>query len=93
MKLNPLEFSLLLWVFISTIAAAKGFTTTSSTNPATLTTGKMAATGDTSAPHPFCLLPGDPSLMLTTNVDLGAKKLEVMKGKQEFSDDASLSPS
>ncbi|KAL7573597.1 hypothetical protein ACA910_008731 [Epithemia clementina (nom. ined.)] len=29
--------------------------------------------------HPFCDLPGDPSLLLTTNVDLGSKKLEIMK--------------
>mmetsp|Transcript_14087 Transcript_14087/g.32615 ORF Transcript_14087/g.32615 Transcript_14087/m.32615 type:complete len:165 (-) Transcript_14087:1339-1833(-) len=31
------------------------------------------------ATHPFCTLPGDPSLILTTNVDLGDKKLEIMK--------------
>lgn len=30
--------------------------------------------------HPFSMLPGDPSLILTTNVDLGDKKLEIMKG-------------
>lgn len=30
-------------------------------------------------PHPFCSLPGDPSLILTTNVDLGDKKMEIMK--------------
>jgi hypothetical protein len=35
--------------------------------------------------HPFCSLPGDPSLLLTTNVDLGDKKLEIMKGKILFS--------
>lgn len=29
--------------------------------------------------HPFCDLPGDPSLILTTNIDLGDKKLEIMK--------------
>lgn len=29
--------------------------------------------------HPFCRLPGDPSLILTTNVDLGDKKLDIMK--------------
>jgi hypothetical protein len=29
--------------------------------------------------HPFCLLPGDPSLLLTTNVDLGEKKMDIMK--------------
>jgi hypothetical protein len=32
------------------------------------------------AHHPFCSLPGDPSLLLTTNVDLGDQKLEIMKG-------------
>jgi len=32
------------------------------------------------APHPFTMLPGDPSLILHTNVDLGDKKLEIMKG-------------
>jgi hypothetical protein len=35
------------------------------------------------ARHPFCDLPGDPSLILTTNVDLGSKKLEIMKGERE----------
>jgi hypothetical protein len=34
------------------------------------------------SPHPFTMLPGDPSLILTTNVDLGDKKLEIMKGKE-----------
>ena len=29
--------------------------------------------------HPFCDLPGDPSLILTTNVDLGDKKMAIMK--------------
>eukprot|EP00980_Cylindrotheca_fusiformis_P022742 scaffold9672_cov112-Cylindrotheca_fusiformis.AAC.5 len=29
--------------------------------------------------HPFNSLPGDPSLHLVTNVDLGDKKLEIMK--------------
>ena len=31
--------------------------------------------------HPFCHLPGDPSLILTTNVDLADKKMEIMKGE------------
>ena len=31
-----------------------------------------------------CELPGDPSLILTTNVNLGATKMDVMKGKQPF---------
>lgn len=30
-------------------------------------------------PHPFLELPGDPSLLLVTNVDLGGKKLDIMK--------------
>jgi hypothetical protein len=30
----------------------------------------------------ICDLPGDPSLILTTNVNLGDKKLEIMKGGQ-----------
>jgi hypothetical protein len=34
--------------------------------------------------HPFCQLPGDPSLILTTNVDLGSAKLDVMKGMLLF---------
>jgi phenylpyruvate tautomerase len=32
-----------------------------------------------SCPHPFTELPGDPSLLLVTNVDLGDKKLGIMK--------------
>lgn len=31
-------------------------------------------------PHPFSELPGDPSLLLVTNLDLGDKKLDIMKG-------------
>ncbi len=31
------------------------------------------------ARHPHCDLPGDPSLILQTNVDLGDKKSDVMK--------------
>jgi hypothetical protein len=37
-------------------------------------------TGESESVHPYCLLPGDPSLILTTNVDLGAQKMEIMKG-------------
>jgi hypothetical protein len=29
--------------------------------------------------HPFSQLPGDPSLLLVTNLDLGPKKLDIMK--------------
>ena len=31
------------------------------------------------ARHPHCDLPGDPSLILTTNIDLGDKKAEILK--------------
>ena len=31
-----------------------------------------------------CELPGDPSLILTTNVDLGSMKMDIMKGKNEL---------
>jgi hypothetical protein len=40
---------------------------------------RMSSTNEDTA-HPFCQLPGDPSLILTTNVDLGDKKMEIMKG-------------
>jgi hypothetical protein len=39
--------------------------------------------GAAPAQHPFCNLPGDPSLYLVTNVDLGDKKLEIMKGEDD----------
>lgn len=47
---------------------------------------KKAMASENSVPshHPFCDLPGDPSLMLTTNVDLGSKKLEIMKGESTY---------
>ncbi len=31
------------------------------------------------SPHPYCDLPGDPSLILNTNVDLGSDKPEILK--------------
>jgi hypothetical protein len=34
--------------------------------------------GDSAVPHPSTL-PGDPSLLMVTNLDLGEKKMEVMK--------------
>ena len=39
----------------------------------------IVAMSDAATPHPFCSLPGDPSLILTTNVSLGDKKLAIMK--------------
>ena len=43
---------------------------------------KMAATLEPGTN--ICDLPGDPSLVLTTNVDLGDKKMEVMKGERFY---------
>lgn len=31
--------------------------------------------------HPFCDLPGDPSMHIVTNVELADKKLDIMKGE------------
>jgi hypothetical protein len=44
-------------------------------------TGHRLNNMSSSQDHPFCSLPGDPSLMLTTNVDLGDKKLDIIKGE------------
>jgi hypothetical protein len=44
------------------------------------TTNEGAGTACAGA-HPFSALPGDPSLHIVTNVDLGDKKLDIMKGK------------
>jgi hypothetical protein len=49
-------------------------------NSAFKTSRKMNSQGCDMSGHPSTL-PGDPSLNLVTNVDLGDKKLEVMKGK------------
>lgn len=43
------------------------------------TTKAPADCGEQQHPHPFSLLPGDPSLILTTNIDLGSKKMDIMK--------------
>lgn len=40
-----------------------------------------SATHQASEGHQICELPGDPSLILTTNVDLGSTKMDVMKGE------------
>eukprot|EP00539_Tryblionella_compressa_P016087 CAMPEP_0178842368 /NCGR_PEP_ID=MMETSP0746-20121128/15463_1 /TAXON_ID=913974 /ORGANISM="Nitzschia punctata, Strain CCMP561" /LENGTH=175 /DNA_ID=CAMNT_0020505685 /DNA_START=21 /DNA_END=548 /DNA_ORIENTATION=+ len=41
---------------------------------------EMSGAKQDSCPHPFSELPGDPSLVMVTNLDLGDKKLEIMKG-------------
>ncbi|VEU33890.1 unnamed protein product [Pseudo-nitzschia multistriata] len=49
-------------------------------NDKDLSTGAAEPAAASSAcPHPFTQLPGDPSLVLVTNLDLGTKKLDVMK--------------
>jgi hypothetical protein len=86
MRLASLVTCVFLLVSLST-TTVKSFTKSSLTHRSSSTSKKMAPTEDhdtASVPHPFCLLPGDPSLMLTTNVNLGAKKLEVMKGEHKF---------
>ena len=55
-------------------------TATTTTTSAAAQPDNMASSSSDNVPHPFCQLPGDPSLILTTNVDLGDKKMEIMKG-------------
>jgi phenylpyruvate tautomerase len=54
-----------------------------SRNPTSFNMAVHADDSDTSqmnsCPHPFTELPGDPSLLVVTNVDLGNKKLDIMK--------------
>lgn len=50
------------------------------------TTMSASASSQMTEEHHYsvCELPGDPSLILTTNVDLGDTKMQVMKGKKRF---------
>lgn len=50
------------------------------------TTMSSSASSRMTGEHHYsaCELPGDPSLILTTNVDLGDTKMHVMKGKKLF---------
>jgi hypothetical protein len=74
--------SILLFIFAFVVplcgAAFLGTATQSKTSITTTTTPIQSRLGMTSD-HPFCDLPGDPSLILTTNVDLGDKKIQIMK--------------
>ena len=89
-----LRFPVLLSLLLT--APAIAFTDTHRPKQASLVTRTTAMSSTSSsedsppAPthHPFCDLPGDPSLMLTTNVDLGAKKMDVMKGKLDISQES-----
>lgn len=81
-----------LLVVVLTSSLANAFTdphVSSAAFPLKTSTSSLTMSSDHTTPsdaatphHPFCDLPGDPSLILTTNVDLGAKKLEIMKGKK-----------
>lgn len=72
----------LLLVYLLRISSTNAFASYSSTKLWSASSKMSSTNDDTSAAalHPFCQLPGDPSLILTTNVDLGDKKLEIMKG-------------
>lgn len=81
-------FAALLGLFTASLLLAESFvpsttTTTKTLAPAVLRHFSTSSSDQTSVmasePHPFCQLPGDPSLILTTNVDLGDKKMEIMK--------------
>ena len=63
------------------ISSAKKDSSTLLTSGAIMNDDDKSQTPCHASPHPFTMLPGDPSLILTTNVDLGDKKLEIMKGK------------
>ena len=53
--------------------------------PSTPTTSLSAELSANSVHHNLiCDLPGDPSLILTTNVDLGSTKIDVMKGTKHL---------
>jgi hypothetical protein len=72
--------SILLFIFAFVVplcGAAFLGTATQSKTSITTTTTIQSRLG--MSDHPFCDLPGDPSLILTTNVDLGDKKLQIMK--------------
>lgn len=62
---------LLIWFAVA--AAVTGF------SPLKGSRNRNLMTSSAATHHPFCDLPGDPSLILTTNVDLGDKKMEIMK--------------
>jgi hypothetical protein len=81
MKVLKVLFSLHLAV------SAVAFSSSSTTNRTKRVSVEMSADGTINndepcmGAHPFNALPGDPSLHLVTNVDLGDKKLEIMKGR------------
>jgi hypothetical protein len=81
---ESLVFGLLLFVSVATAAFIPSSTLNKTPRFAMSKEGATENTPCGSQPHPFSVLPGDPSMVLVTNVDLGDKKLEVMKGKIVF---------
>jgi hypothetical protein len=65
---------LLIFAFVLPLCGAVFIGTGAGSKTSTTTTTRLEMSD-----HPFCDLPGDPSLILTTNVDLGDKKLQIMK--------------
>lgn len=78
-------FSLLILQILSLLGLATVDPVFAFLNPCFVKSNQqeLAVTGTMASLQPganICDLPGDPSLILTTNVDLGDKKLDVMKG-------------
>lgn len=76
-----LTFSL-VEAFIDPHVSSRSTSTSSSMTMSSSSSDPTTPSAAATPRHPFCDLPGDPSLILTTNVDLGAKKLDIMKGKK-----------
>jgi hypothetical protein len=81
----PVFFTLASFQFVSSSSSAAFVHRAGKSHlAASKTSSKMSETpnnegGLPPCTHPFTQLPGDPSLLLVTNMDLGDKKLEVMK--------------
>ena len=72
---------LIVSVFSLLVVPASAFAPYTSRTVVTVSSTRMNSQQER---HPFCDLPGDPSLIIVTNVDLGDKKLDVMKGKGKW---------
>jgi hypothetical protein len=84
--MRPSETLLFCFLFLVSISTAAFIPSSSLNKTARFAMSKEGTTENTPCggpqPHPFSILPGDPSMVLVTNVDLGDKRLEVMKGKR-----------
>ena len=79
--MNSFNFLVVLVFCLSfTVNNTLSFSIKSSLQRVPSTTAKMTSKPCDMSGHPSTL-PGDPSLNLVTNVDLGDKKLEIMKGQ------------